>query len=393
MHAGTEAELGPEFRAMVNAIAGTAPHTGRTLLPADLENSTARLDLVRLAVVVALERAGEQVEVLPTAPRRGWLARLKKAVSQKRQPGRPVTIAEDGDGLVRVTIGEERFEFRPPSEQECRRLLEPGARGTVLRFPVFPSQKPFLLARGHRPDEVVLWEPDAPMTKVRLPGPVLAATYVSRTGLHALIEVDGELFVHYEDDHDTIMRNLRVPIDFSVADEAGRDLSPLYLHAVECWDYRVYFRRAGLWWRFSWSPGHVTLEPSTSKVHQPESYPFHTVLDAAGVSLFAPSRNTAARRDSGWVTWGFGRDGEIISVPPAEEVLGLTEFDDRPALLTREGAVVRARTLEDVRTVVEFDGPVLRHHGLPWVAVQRSAYLVEIIDVATGAVLHRVSTA
>ncbi|MDX8141084.1 hypothetical protein SK854_03110 [Lentzea sp. BCCO 10_0061] len=387
-----EAELGPEFRAMVNAIAGTTPHPGRTLLPADLPNSSARLDLVRLAVIVALERAGEQFEGVPAPPRRGWPAALKAAVFKERRPGRPVTIAEDGE-LVRVTIGEERFEFRPPSEQECRRLLEPGARGTVLRFPVFPSHGPFLLARGHRPDEVVLWEPGAPVTEVRLPGPVLAATYVSRTGLNALIEVDGELFVHYEDDHDTIMRNLRIPIDFSVADEAERDLSPLYLHAVELWDYRVYFRRAGLWWEFSWSPGHVRLEPSNSKVHQPERFPFQTVLDGAGLSLFGPSRRTAGRRDDGWVTWGYGRDGEVIPVPPAEEVLGLTEFDDRPALLTREGAVVRARTLEDVRTVVEFDGPVLLHHGLPWVAVQRSAYLVEVIEVATGAVLHRVSTA
>jgi hypothetical protein len=222
---------------------------------------------------------------------------------------------------------------------------------------------------------------------------VLAATYVPRTGLNALIEVDGELFVHFEDEHDTIMRNLRVPIDFSVADEAGCDLSPLYLHAEESWDYRAYFRRAGLWWELRWSPGHVTLEPSDSQVHQPESHPFHTTLDGAGLSLFGPSRRTAGRHDDGWVTWGYGRDGEVIPVPPAEDVLGLTEFGDRPALLTREGAVVRARTLEDVRTVVEFDGPVLRHYGLPWVAVQRSAYLVEIIDVATGAVLHRVSTA
>ncbi|SDP04771.1 hypothetical protein SAMN05421507_10571 [Lentzea jiangxiensis] len=36
---------------------------------------------------------------------------------------------------------------------------------------------------------------------------------------------------------------------------------------------------------------------------------------------------------------------------------------------------------------------MLRHHELPWVAVQRSAHLVEIVDVATGAVLHRVDTA
>lgn len=71
----------------------------------------------------------------------------------------------------------------------------------------------------------------------------------------------------------------------------------------------------------------------------------------------------------------------------------MANIGDQPALLTREGDVLRARTPEDVRTVVEFAGPVLRHHELPWVAVQRSPHLIEVLDLATGTVLHRISTA
>jgi hypothetical protein len=43
-------------------------------------------------------------------------------------------------------------------------------------------------------------------------------------------------------------------------------------------------------------------------------------------------------------------------------------------------------------TAATVAGPVLRHHELPWIGVQRSPHLVEVIDIATGAVLHRVST-
>lgn len=73
-------------------------------------------------------------------------------------------------------------------------------------------------------------------------------------------------------------------------------------------------------------------------------------------------------------------------------MLGLTTVGGRPALLTREGDVIRARTEDDVRTVVEVAGPVLRHYELPWLGVQRSPHLVEVIDIATGSVLHRLST-
>lgn len=189
------------------------------------------------------------------------------------------------------------------------------------------------------------------------------------------------------------MRKLHAPIDFNVADEAGHDLSPLYLDMDEPWRFGVYFRRAGAWWNLRWYGGRTSLERSTAVVHQPGAWPFHTKIDGAGQVLFGPDYSYAAPHGPTWKVWGVGLDDTFIPVPPGEDVLGLTKIGDRPALLTREGDAVRARTPEDVRTVVEFAGPVLRHYELPWVAVQRSAHLIEVLDIATGAVLHRVRTA
>ncbi|WP_112277310.1 hypothetical protein [Lentzea terrae] len=148
---------------------------------------------------------------------------------------------------------------------------------------------------------------------------------------------------------------MAAPIDFSVADETERDLSPLYVDSDEPWRWGVYFRRAGTWWNLH-DDGKVTLKPSTGDIHQP------------------------------------GVGDAIITAPPGEDVLGLTTVGGSLALLTREGDVIRARTEDDVRTVVEVAGPVLRHHELPWIGVQRSPHLVEVIDIATGAVLHDTST-
>lgn len=58
---------------------------------------------------------------------------------------------------MRVTANGQRIAVAAPSEEECRRLLGSGVRGTALRFPVFPSSGPSLIARGDQPDELVLW--------------------------------------------------------------------------------------------------------------------------------------------------------------------------------------------------------------------------------------------
>jgi hypothetical protein len=100
----------------------------------------------------------------------------------------------------------------------------------------------------------------------------------------------------------------------------------------------------------------------------------------------------ASTQGTAWKAYGPGVSEAVLTAPPGEDVLGLTTVGGRPALLTREGDVIRARTEGDVRTVVEVAGPVLRHYELPWVGVQRSAHVVEVLDIATGAVLHRVST-
>lgn len=413
----TGVELGAEFDAMVDAIAKSLPtpvYRHPPVVLDDLPSPSAPLDLVRLAVIAALERVGQNVQVLPAVgrpshlPEHGWLItgggvspELTYRDGQRHPAERRATLAEDGDGVVRVTAGEARFEFRPPSEQECRRLLESGARGTALRFPVFPSAGPSLIARGEGPDELVLWRFGLPATAFRLPGPVLAATYVSCTiseSLIALIEIDGELVVHAEGDQDSSFRKLRLPIGFSVRDEAEHDLSPLYLHAEEHWDNSVHFRRAGQWWRFLRYSVHTTLEPSPAHVHGPSAHPFHTRLDGPVSAIYGPGHSSTASHGLTWGKWErwkvWGVDDPLfIAVPPGEDVVGLTRIGDEPALLTRDGDLVRARTRHDVRTVVEFGGPLVVHHHLPWVAVQRSAHLVEVLDVATGAVLHRLDTA
>ena len=153
----------------------------------------------------------------------------------------------------------------------------------------------------------------------------------------------------------------------------------------------MYFRRAGKWWNLHYYGGKVTLEPSTGDIHQPGSWPWHAAVYGGHEVLYGPGYSNAAVRDTGWTAWGPGLDDTVIPVPSDAEVLGLTKIANQPALLTREGDAVRVRLEQESRTVVEA-GPVLRHYELPWVAVQRSPHLVEVIDLATGAVLHRVST-
>ncbi|RKT54519.1 hypothetical protein [Saccharothrix australiensis] len=404
-------ELGAGFRAVVDAVAAlVSPPDGRVaVLLDDLPDSSARLDLVRLAVIVALERGAGSVRVLPVTAcywaRVGteWLiSRVEPArgftfVGGAEQPReRTVTLAEGDDGSVRVAVGGAGIDVAVPSEQECLRLLGSGVLGRALRFPVFPSSGPSLVARGDGPDELVLWRCGLPAAAFRLPGPVLAAIHVSDTSVEsliALIGVGGELVVHVEGFQDLHVRRLRVPVDFSVADEAGRDLSPLYLAMDEPWRFGVYFRRAGTWWELHRLGDRTSLERSPAVVHQPGTSPFHTTTDGAGLTLAGPGCSRAARDGTTWRVWGPRLAEASIPVPPGEDVLGLAKLGDRPALVTREGDVVRARTSDGVRTVVESAGPVARHQELPWVAVQRSPRLVEVLDVATGAVLHRVGTA
>ncbi|HEX8865765.1 MAG TPA: hypothetical protein VF821_08920 [Lentzea sp.] len=269
-------------------------------------------------------------------------------------------------------------------------------RRTKLRFPMFPSAGPWMIARGGRKDELVLWQCGLPPEKIRLPGPVLAATFVSATSgksLIALIAVDRQLVVHVLGALDTSLRKLHAPIDFRVGRETRRDLSPLYLHVEEMWEFGVYFRRAERWWHLRYHSGHITLEPSNAVVHQPGSHPFHTQLDGAGDVLLGPRASYSTKTGPLVKTWGIDWDDMVIPVPPGEDVLSLTTICGGPALLTRAGDVIRARTPDDVRTVVEFAGPVALHHQLPWVAVQRSPHVVEVLDVATGTVQYRLDTA
>lgn len=400
-----------QFHSMVSAIAERVrPDKGWiAVLLDDLPDSSARLDLVRLAVIAAMERGATAFQVVPVSACHWsqvggeWLisrARPARGFTfsngAMQPPERTVTLAESGVGSVQVRVHGAQIEVWPPSERECRRLLESGARGTPLRFPVFPGSGPSLIARGSRRDELVLWRCGLPPARFRLPGPVLAATCVSTSSsesLIALIEVDRTLVVHVEGDQKENLHQLRVPIDFRVAREARHDLSPLYLDMDEPWDFGVYFRRAGQWWRLRRHHGGITLAPSASRLHQPGSFPFHTVTHGADDLVLGPGHSYAVPDGSRWRTWGPHWDDTFIIVPPGEDVLSLTKFDGKPALLTREGAVVRARTTDDVRTVAEFAGPLVLHHHLPWVAVQRSAHLVEVLDVASGAVLHRLGTA
>ncbi|MCX2947487.1 hypothetical protein [Lentzea sp. NEAU-D7] len=404
LHALSGVDLGPEFHAMVDAIAEHVHPVGRSacVLLDDLPDTSARLDVVRLAVVVALERQAEHFQVLPLAGcywnRVGheWLiSRIGPATpftfvdDEPQPPERTVTLSDIGRG-VRVSLHDTLIEVSPPAEQECARLLGSGVRGTPLRFPIFSSSAAAMIARGEAPDELLLWRCGLPASRHRMPGPVLAAVHESNLYFEALIavvQIGDELVVHAEGDQNFNLVDLRVPIDFDVAEEAGNDLSPLHLDRPEKHVGRGFrFRRSGHAWRVRDHCGTISIEQSCAKAHEQDPGPVKNPV------LRGPGFSSAAVREAGWTAWGPGFDDMVIPVPAGEDVVGLTKLADVPALLTREGDSVRARTADNVRTVIEFAGPVSMHDYLPWVAVQRSAHLVEIIDVATGAVLHRVNT-
>ncbi|MFS8103429.1 hypothetical protein LFM09_40510 [Lentzea alba] len=306
MHALTGVEPGPEeFHAVVDAIARWLPAPRYSRFPVvldDLQALSARLELVRLAAIVALERTARSVHVLPVSAAHSYQSGHDWVISQAGPAReRTVTLAEDGDGHVRVTVEGRPIEVAVPSEQECRRFLESGVSGAMLRFPVFSSSGSSLIARTDGADELVLWRLGLPAARFRLPGPVLAATYLSDGSfdlLFALVQIGGELVVHLEGTPGSAVHQLRAPIDFSVAEEAERGLSPLYLDLDEPWRFGVRFRRAGQWWALRYDGGSIALVPSHADAH----------------------------------------------------------------------------------------------HEPPWIAVQQSPHLVEILDKATGTVLHRLST-
>jgi hypothetical protein len=331
-------DLGREFHGMVDAIAERVKPAERRacVLLDDLPDTSARLDLVRLAVIVALERQSERFDVRPTtgcywnqAGYEWLISRTEPATpftfvgGKPQPPERTVTLSDAGHG-ARVSVNGVPLEVAPPPEPECARLLGSGARGTVLRFPVFPSSGSSMIARGERPDELVLWRCGLPASRHRMPGPVIAAIHeadMNIESLTALVEADGELVLHAEG-HQTGLLDLRVPIDFSLAGETEHDLSPLYIDPARRHSGRgFHFRRGRRWWTVRDNAGRVRFEQSDAESYAPTAQPFH----------YAPAG---------------GLD------------LSLT-----------------------------------KHHCLPWVAVQRSPHLVEIINVATGAVLHRVDTA
>ncbi|PWK85143.1 hypothetical protein C8D88_107350 [Lentzea atacamensis] len=75
MHSLAGVELGPEFHAMVDAIAEPLPVPRYSRFPAlldDLPHFSARLDLVRLAVIVALERTASRSSRRPAANGARW---------------------------------------------------------------------------------------------------------------------------------------------------------------------------------------------------------------------------------------------------------------------------------------------------------------------------------
>lgn len=180
-----------------------------------------------------------------------------------------------------------------------------------------------------------------------------------------------ELVMHFEgNQHTESLSKLHAPIDFRVADEAERDLSPLYLDMDETWRFGVYLCRAGQWWKLRWYCGDISLEPSTAVLHQPAGGNYHTRFDGAGKVLLGPDHSYAGLRDAGWTVWGVNLDETVIPVPSGADVLGLTKIAGAPALLTRDGDTVQACTEHGRRTVVETDQPVVRHYELLWVAVQ-----------------------
>lgn len=68
-------------------------------------------------------------------------------------------------------------------------------------------------------------------------------------------------------------------------------------------------------------------------------------------------------------------------------------IDDAPALLVRDGKLVRVRAGKGVRTVVETTEPVAVHPKLSWIAVRRSPRLVDVLDLVSGDVLAQLRAA
>lgn len=68
-------------------------------------------------------------------------------------------------------------------------------------------------------------------------------------------------------------------------------------------------------------------------------------------------------------------------------------IDDAPALLVRDGKLVRVRAGKGVRRVVETTEPVAVHPQLPWIAVRRSPRLVDVLDLVSGDVLAQLRAA
>ncbi|GAA1796327.1 hypothetical protein HC028_23480 [Planosporangium flavigriseum] len=324
----------------------------------------------------------------------------------------------DGATTVRISVGERRIDLSLPDHDIALRVLRGAGfqRATVpasagagpLRAPLFPSTRPYLVARGEGPAEIVSFPvPTGRPRRHRLPGPVLGASWLGRR-LVVLTCVDQTLRAVVIGKPLGRLHQLAVPlaaIGMSIGDaEAAAEpaLSPLYFHAGD-----LLCEIGGVWWRLSTDDpplleSFAAVAPG-QQVDQPRmAWRINTAIRGdvpRGADIPADAQLVLGPGDSGaWTvdatTWNIYTPPGVVhhvTVPDGAKVVGLATIDGpRLVTLSSGGLIVRLVSPTQTRVLTRWSGGVAEpalHPSQPWLAVPRPDGLIEVADLASNQLL------
>ncbi|MFI6262461.1 hypothetical protein [Micromonospora sp. NPDC051006] len=328
----------------------------------------------------------------------------------------------DGATTVRVAVGDRHLDLPlPPVEVALRVLRGSGFRdasvgvsaGTgPLRAPMFPSAAPYLIARGDGPAEVVsVRVPTGRPRRHRLPGPVLAASWLGRR-LVVLTCVDETLRAVVIGKPLGRLQDLAIrlaAVGMSVSDveaAAAGALSPLFFQSGD-----LLCELGGGWWRLSTRDSHslssyAAVAPGRQMDGPRMAWRGDTQIGVSGLSgevgipaaaqvvLGAGARTAWSLDGTTWrVHAASGLVGDV-TVTAETKVIGVVDIDG-PQLVTVSsgGLIVRLVSPARTRTLTRWSGGIGEpavHPSEPWLAVPRPDGLIEVADLAANHLLRAV---
>jgi hypothetical protein len=283
-------------------------------------------------------------------------------------------------------------------------------QSATLRYPIFPSSQPRLLARGVGDNELlgVSVRENEQTTRIRrypFAGRVIAASFVGQRTV-AVTEMGGELRIEVIGKPLGHLDRVAISIGAAQISAAELDAACAALHPAYFVAGDLVFSLGERWtWLTSEGGAHMPNIAAIAVGRAPDqpriAYQSPRGVFANGLQLdpgtpvvFGPGDLTAIR--TGAVTWVIGPGQTEVRVDGNPKILGLLDLKGEPALITvsSAGLILRMHTSSGTRTLTKWSGaatvPAL-HPIKPWLAVQRDGGAIEVADLTSDKVLTRIS--